>query len=79
MRRIIDPRLIDADENVAMDVGLEHLRREASGGSPIGFAAEQTDGVWEVNISWQTRLNRGGRAGRNRWQTQSAKVVPYAE
>lgn len=78
MRRIIDARLADCDEPAAMDIGMEHLRRESAGASPIGYAAvERDDGGWDINLSWQTRINRGGRAGRKRWQTQSAKVVPH--
>jgi hypothetical protein len=77
MRRIIDARLADADEGAAMDIGMEHLRREAAGGSPEGYAAvEREGGGWEINLSWHTQINRGGRSGRKRWQGQSAKVVP---
>lgn len=78
MRRIIDARLAGADEDTAIAIGGEHIRREAAGHSVIGWAAvPRADGSWEVNLSWQTRINRGGRSGRKRWQTQSAKVVPY--
>lgn len=78
MRRIIDARLADCDEGGAMDIGMEHLRRESAGGSPIGYAAvERRGGGWDINLSWQTAHGRGGRSGRKRWQTQSAKVVPH--
>jgi len=76
-RQIIDARLADCDEDAAMDIGMQHFRRESAGASPIGYAAVQREtGGWQINMSWQTRINRGGRSGRKRWQTQYAKVVP---
>jgi hypothetical protein len=78
MRRIEDARLADADEGAAMDIGMEHLRRESAGGSPIGYAAVQRDdGAWHINLSWQMPQRRGGRKAGRKWINHSAKVVPH--
>lgn len=77
MRRIVDARLASCTEDEAHEIGHEHLRREAAGCSPEGFAIVDHRGCgFEINLSWSRAIGRGGRAGRKRQQRQSAKVVP---
>jgi hypothetical protein len=76
MRRIIDARLADCDEDAAMEIGHEHMRRESAGFPIVGYAAvPEPDGGWHINLAWQTPAGVGGRRGRKRWANQSAKVV----
>jgi hypothetical protein len=77
MRRIEDARLAACTEDEAHEIAREHMRREAAGGSPHGWAlVPRRGGGFEVNLSWSRPIARGGRAGRKRQQAASAKVVP---
>lgn len=81
MRRILDTRLRGASYDQAMVIGMDHLREQArkANAFPCGCALVECSGGWEINLSWQTRINRGGRSGRHKFQNHSAKVISHAD
>lgn len=76
-RQIIDRRLADCSEDEAHLIAKDHLYREMGNGTPVGWAIVDHPGGLQINLSWQQPINRGGRAGRKRWQSTGAKVVPH--
>lgn len=73
-RQITDARAPFPDIDSAIDVGMEHLRQQAAGGSPIGVVAEEQPGGYYARIAWLQPIGRGGRKGRKRNQQHTAEV-----
>jgi hypothetical protein len=72
MEQIADPRAPFKSIDDAISAGHEYVRR--IGASPRGFVAEPQPGGWFVRVVYETPINRGGRAGRKRWQAHTVEV-----
>lgn len=72
MAQIADPRAPFQTIDEATSAGLAYVR--GIGASPRSFIAEPQPGGYFVRAVYETPVNRGGRAGRKRWQTHTVEI-----